>query len=190
MLTYYIKKKWEKHNNKILPNKYNFYPLRHRLQELLLKNKDKYNLKILESCGSLIAKQYVNESLSNLINESWITVCSSGRSDILMDKYLEVATSHSAILGNIPSDYAYLFKNNIIEVNEWMTDTEILEIIDNALKDKKQLQNMITKTAKIVDDNFSLKCAKNKMDNIFDKIENKRLYLNMTKYKSQHLFKS
>ena len=58
-----------------------------------------------------------------------------------MAKYFEIAASYSGILGNIPSDYNDLFKNNIVEVTEWMTDEEILFTIDEALKNKKITRN-------------------------------------------------
>ena len=164
------KKKWEKVNKKKLHTKYHFYPLRVKVENLLLKNKNKYNIKILKENGSLDSKQYVNESLSKLINKSWLTLCSKSRCDILMDKYVETAASYSAVLGNIPSDYKDIFKNNIIEITEWMSDEEILSIIDKALEDKEKLKEMINKTAIIVKNNFDLDSAIKNMDNVFEEI--------------------
>jgi len=164
------KKKWEKHNNKLLPKKYHFYPLRVRIENLLLKHTNKYKIKILMPSGSLGAKKNVNEKLSELINSSWMTLCTSSRCDILMDKYIESAASYSAILGNIPSDYTHIFKNNIIEITEWMSDEEILSIIDTALENKEKLKEIINKTATIVENSFDLNNAVKNMDNVFDEI--------------------
>ena len=163
-------KKWTKYYKRYMPEKYLFYPARDRITHLLIKNSNKYKLRILESCGSLGAPKYVNNSLSELINESWLTLCTCSRADILMDKYCEIASSYSGILGNIPSDYKDRFQNNIVEVTEWMSDEEILSTIDKALEDKEKLKTMINKTADIVKNNFDLNCAVVKMDNVFDEI--------------------
>ena len=174
------KLKYQEHNKTLLPNKYNFYPLRQRLRDLLLANKHKYNLKILNARGSLVliaqgarlAEYFVNENLSNLINESWLTVCTRSRANILMDKYVESAGSYSGILGNIPHDYQSIFKDNIVEVSEWMTDDEILNTIDKALADKQKLQEMITSLGDKVHQEFSLQTSVKKFDAVFDEILN------------------
>ena len=162
-------KNWEKHNKKKISDCHVFYPLRVKLELLLMKNKHKYNLKILENKGSIKCK-IVNDSLAKLINESHLTLASCSRADILMDKYVEIAGSYSAILGNIPSDYHDLFKNNIVEVTEWMSDEEILSIIDKALKDKKKLWDMTKRLGDRVHKEYDLESAKNNMDNVFDEI--------------------
>ena len=84
-----------------------------------------------------------------------------------MAKYLEIAGSYSGILGNIPSDYEDLFKNNIIEVTEWMSDEEILNIIDNALKDKQKLWDITKKLGDKIHKEYNLNCCVKDMDNIF-----------------------
>ena len=55
----------------------NFYSLRSKLEQIIIKNQDKYRCKILpEKC--IYDAVYANEDLSKLINESYITVaCSS-----------------------------------------------------------------------------------------------------------------
>ena len=87
-----------------------------------------------------------------------------------MDKYVETAASYSAILGNIPSDYKDIFKNNMVEVTEWMTDEEILSTIDKALEDKHKLKAIINTTAEIVNKRFGLDSAVENMDRVFMKL--------------------
>ena len=111
-----------------------------------------------------------NEDLSRLINESWMTLTCCTRADIAMAKYFEIAGSYSAILGDIPTDYMSLFKNNIIEVTEWMTDEEIINIIDNALSDKNKLTIMTKRLGDIIHSDYNLESAVNDMDNIFDSL--------------------
>ena len=47
------KTRWEKHHGSKLPHIHDFYPLRKRLERLLRRNGDRYNLKILVEGGSL-----------------------------------------------------------------------------------------------------------------------------------------
>ena len=123
--------------------KYSFYPLRRRLKLLLSKNKYKSKFKIKILKPKCIHNSFVaNEDLSKLINQSYITMATSSRADILMHKYLEISASYSAILGNIPSDYNDLLKNNIIEVNEFMSDNEIINKISYYLDNKEILFEM------------------------------------------------
>ena len=150
------KAKWENHHKKILPKKHNFYPLRVKLEQLLLKNQDKYRLYIIPN--ACVDAPIANEKLSMLINQSWLTMASNSRADIPHFKYFEISASYSGILGNIPSDYNDLFKNNIVEVTEWMTDEEILSTIDKALEDKQKLQEMINRLSDRMHKEYNLDC--------------------------------
>jgi hypothetical protein len=163
------KQNWEQHNNKLLPNEHNFYPLREKLEQLLLKHKHKYRLHILPN-ASIFDAPVANEDLSKLINQSWLTMATSSRADIPMSKYFEIGASYSGILGNIPSDYNDLFKNNIVEVTEWMTDEEILSTIDRALEDKQKLQEMINRLGDRMQQEYNLDAGVKDMDEVFDEI--------------------
>jgi spore maturation protein CgeB len=77
-----------------------------------------------------------------VINQSYLTISCSSIADVLLHKHLEISASKSVILGNYPSDYKDLFDGNIVEVNEFMSDDEILSIIDNALINKDKLEEM------------------------------------------------
>lgn len=165
--------KWEKFYNSKIMNEHQFYPLRNKLETLLLKNKNKYRLCIIPQKGSLDKNSNItNENLSMLINKSHLTICTCSRSNLLMDKYMETAASYSAILGNIPSDYEELFKNNIVEVTEWMCDEEILSIIDKALEDKEKLWKMTQRLGDRVHSEYNLDVAVKNIDKVFDNILN------------------
>ena len=163
------KQTWEQYNKQSLPNQHNFYPLRVKLEQLLLKHPDKYRLHILPG-ACIYDAPVANEDLSKLINQSWLTMATSSRADIPMSKYLEIGASYSGILGNIPSDYNDLFKNNIVEVTEWMTDEEILSTIDKALEDKQQLQEMINMLGDRMHKEYNLDAGVEDMDAVFDEI--------------------
>jgi len=136
-------KKYESHYNIEISSgtKINFYPLRAKLESILNKLKDKYNILIIPETSILDNKinNIANENLSRLINESYLTVACPGIADVLMHKFLEISASKSVILGTYPSDYKDLFDGNIINVTEFMDDNEIINIIDNALANKQKL---------------------------------------------------
>lgn len=131
-------KKWEKTNKRKISNEINFYPLRERLENLLVNNK-KYKVFALPEKNSY-ESQVKNQDLSHLLNSSRMAVACSTIADICMHKYLEIISSHCMVLGNIPSDYQKLFKGRICEVTDEMSDEEILSKIDSFLSDKKKLE--------------------------------------------------
>lgn len=163
------KKNWERNYGKKLEKKPDFYPLRVRIRNLLTNHEKKYKFKNISGGCTRDPKKYYNEELSKLINQSWITICTTSRMDKFMNKYLETAASNSCILGNIPTDYKEIFENNIIEINEFMTDTEILDIIDNALSNKIKLKEMSSGFKKIIDEEYNLNEGVKSMDKIIDK---------------------
>ena len=169
MLIKNIKKNGKFIIKKKLPNKHNFYPLRVRIEQLLLQHRDKYRLYIVPN-ASIFNAPVANENLSKLINQSWLTMSTSSRADIPMAKYFEIGASYSGILSNIPSDYNDLFKNNIVEVTEWMSDEEILSTIDKALEDKQKLQEMINRLGDRIHKEYNLDAGVKDIDEVFDEI--------------------
>ena len=162
------KNKYESFHEKLLENKHFFYPLRVKIEELLVKNSHKYNLKILNN-ACIFNASVANEELSKLINESYLTLSCCTRADIAMAKYFEIPASYSAILGNIPSDYQELFEGNIVEVTEWMSDEEILNTIDKALENKEKLWEMTKRLGDRVHCEYNLDEGTKNMDEIFEK---------------------
>jgi hypothetical protein len=160
----------------IYGNRNPFYPLRCRLENLLSKNKNKYNLVILRKASNFYPRGYANEELSKLINKSYLTLTSCdahyGDYSLLFDKYLEISASFSCPLGNIPEMYRDTFGNNMIEITMKMTDKEILNIIDKALSDKKKLLEMTDRIHNIVKSKFNLDEMVKDYDNVFEKILN------------------
>jgi len=152
----------------------NFYPLRAKLENILLQMHKAgiINVKILNETGSKIS-QFNNENLSKIINQSWLAVATTSRTNIMMDKYLEIAASNTTILGNIPTDYKQYFAGNIVEVDLHMTNTQICEKIVDALLDKKELQNKSRRMYEIVRKEFALDNAVTNYDEVFGQIYNK-----------------
>jgi hypothetical protein len=132
---------WKRlHNTADIPDNMDFYEFRTRVMDLIITN-NKYKVNLVQPAGNwecLIR----NEDLSREIGKSYLCLATRACIDKCMMKYLEIAASDTVILGDIPTDYRDLFKNNIIEITEAMTDQEILDTIDNALTDRKALVEM------------------------------------------------
>ena len=165
-ITYYEEHTGTKVENDTLIN---FYYLRAKIENVLIKNRDKYNLKILPMSGIYNAK-ITNEYLSMLINQSRMTIACTTLCDVMMHKYLEIAASKSVIVGNIPSDYRELFEGNMIEITHKMTESEIIDKIDNALSDPEKLNSMSNRLYDKVCDEHNLDKAVSNFEDVFSEI--------------------
>ena len=117
-----------------------FYPLRVKLKNILTKLRKKYKVKIIGQTGGLEKMNVCNEKLSQIINQSYLTVATTGKiASIPFFKYNEISASNSFLLGDIPEDYRELYEGNIVEVTLEMSEEEIIKKIDEALKDKDKL---------------------------------------------------
>jgi hypothetical protein len=163
--------KYENINNTVINEEINFYPLRNKLENILKNNLHKYNIKILDE-STIIRAKIANEKLSRLINQSYLTISCSSIADVLLHKYLEISASKSVILGSYPSDYKDLFDGNIIEVNEFMSDNEILSIIDNALQNKAKLEEMADKLYDKIREEHNLDRALESFNDVIKQILN------------------
>jgi hypothetical protein len=145
-----------------------FYPLRTKLENIIVNSK-KYNVMILEQ-ATLHTSKYANEELSKLINQSYLTIACPSIADVLLHKYFEISASKSVVLGSYPSQYKELFDGNIIKVDEFMMDDEIIKIIDDALNDKKKLSEMCERLHNKVHLEHNLNNAIDDFDTIIDAI--------------------
>lgn len=155
--------------NKKLGSRINFYPLREKLENIITKYKDHFNCLILPQ-KTMHNCAIANEELSKLINQSYLTIACCSIADVLMHKYFEIAASKSVILGNIPTDYDYLFRGNVIEVNEYMSEDNILSIIVNALANKRDLIEKSERLYKAIVNEHNLNKATDSMTNVISNI--------------------
>lgn len=125
-----------------------FYPFRHRLKNILYKLQKIYRIKIIEHPGydkkiSDLKKKYVDEDLAKLINQSHFTIATKSIYDRLLKKYLEIPLCNSIIMGNIPTDYANIFRpRNSLILTNIMSDNEILQRIEAGMR-YKHLYNVL-----------------------------------------------
>jgi uncharacterized protein (DUF1919 family) len=164
-------KKYEQTNNTIINKKISFYPLREKIESILQNNLQKYRVRILPE-GTINNSNIANEDLAKLINKSYLTVACSSIADVLLHKHLEIAASKSVILGSYPSDYQDTFEGNVVEVNEFMSDDEIINIIDKALADKKNLERMSNRIYEKVHQEHNLDKALESFNKVFNEVLN------------------
>lgn len=147
------------------------YPLRNKLYKILQSNSDKFNILFLPYTKKHPEKMIVGNELYKLISQSWLTCACCLITNCLVSKYFEIGLCGSVILGDYPEYESEKFlKENMIIVNNLMTENEIINIIDNALKNKKKLLDYSTNTKKYIGDNYMYKNGVDRFDNFFANI--------------------
>lgn len=144
--------RWKIRNNQTeYPSEINFYPLRKRIADLLLQHQDKYRINYIpkpqQGCWNCPVKR---EALSKLLNQSRLCLATTSRTNRCMFKYFEISASACGILGNIPTDYQS-FRYNAVEIDEDMTDEQILAKIDEALSRHSLIDFYSRQRAKTID---------------------------------------
>jgi hypothetical protein len=150
------------------------YPFRYRLYNLIRSSK-LFKVLYIPFPGYYIKNKNMiihGKKLSQAINKSYIGIVTSSSYDYFLKKYLEIPASYSMIAGNIPSRYRNILKGNIIELTPNMSDTQILNILLNNLKDKQKLMQNIDNLHNIIINNFSYKNGNDLFHNIVNFIDN------------------
>jgi len=121
------------------------YPFRHRLDKLLKNNKDKFNLVHWDGIRNYFKfnQKKSNDNLSKIINQSWLTICTSSKFNLLLGKYFETSMSNSVVCGNMATDGFKIWDNNYIELLPEMSDDEIIDILLKALNNKQKLKSIM-----------------------------------------------
>lgn len=133
------------------------YPFRKRLFDLILNNKDKYlNVYLIEYDSSVFNPSHCESGLAKLLNRSKICIATKSRYDYLVGKYFEISASNCLIAGDIPRDGRDLFKNNILELANTMSDNEIITILDECLNNYSNYTDKIEKIKNTVDTKYNL----------------------------------
>ena len=132
------------------------YPFRKRLFDLILNNKDKFNVYFIPYDSGVFNPAHCENGLSTLLNKSKISIGTKSRYDYLVGKYFEIASSGCVIAGDIPTDGKNLLKNNILELNNKMSDDEIINKLLNCCNNYNEYYNTICNFKNIVDDNYNL----------------------------------
>jgi len=154
------------------------YPFRNRLFKLLSINNDKFNIKKIEFPGwtkRAYKSGNTGQQLSEIINESWITIATKSINNLLLKKYIEIAMSNSIICGDFPDLETNYWNNCMIYIDNSMSDDEIIKKITLYLNNKNKLKQMANDAYDITNNKFTYKHGLNDFENIIDIIskENK-----------------
>jgi len=149
------------------------YPFRYRLFNLIRSCK-KFKVNYISFPGYFVKNKkaiVAGQRLAQMINKSWIGIVTCSSHDYFLKKYLEVPASYAMIAGNIPSRYRHILEGNIIELKSSMTDSQIIQILQYALSNKKKLIEDIDHLHNIIVNNFSYENGNDSFNNIIDAID-------------------
>lgn len=155
------------------------YPFRVRLKNLLLKNQEKYRIKYIKHPDYEIknSREIIRrESLSCLINESWMSLSvpmnHEKNQDDFLQKFGETSLSYSLVLGYIPEEAKDYYSENYCRVTPDMSDSEIISTIDLELSNKEKMKEKIEIVYQNFINNLDFKKYPNKLYDICRSIYN------------------
>jgi len=131
------------------------YPFRKRIFELILNNKDKFNVKFIEKPESF-NPEVCEHGLVQLLNKSKISIATKSKYDYLVGKYFEIPASGCLIIGDIPTDSPKELRDFIINIDNNYSDDEILEIIANTINNYETYVDKINSFNKYVVETYNL----------------------------------
>jgi len=115
------------------------YPLKHRLYNLIMNNKNttlsKCKIHHHQHPTYVTERSFENVNqieYNKIINRSKLCITCSSKYNYRLGKYVEIPMAGSVIVGDLPFEDAR-FKDFVVEVNSKMSDSEILGAIINAL---------------------------------------------------------
>jgi hypothetical protein len=116
------------------------YPFRNRMCRLLTESRQFNVLHLKIATNGLYDADICGEGLARKINQSWLGLVTTSTFDYLVGKYFEIPACRSVVLGNMNEQGRAIFGNNYVHVDDRMTDSEILNIVTEALADRCRLQ--------------------------------------------------
>jgi chemotaxis methyl-accepting protein methylase len=109
--------------------------------------------------------------LYKLINQSWLTMCTCSINNLLLAKYYESVLCGSVVCGNYPKLEDEIFlKNNMIYIDNTMTDEKIINNITHALKNKELLEKYAKNTYDYFSQKYMLPNGLNKFEKLINKL--------------------
>lgn len=121
------------------------YPIRDRMASILDKFPKQYKVGRYNRPPGRSDEAYKNGSaieFAKVINSAKICITDSGAPKSRFGKYVEIPMCGTVIAGDIPNDDQENFKKFIIEINNDMTDSEIISKITSYLKDDNKLNKL------------------------------------------------
>ena len=134
------------------------YPIRYFLKKLFQRKK--YRFKIIESNHyKLESDSIIGKELYKEINNSYITLATTGKYKFFTKKYQEIPLSGSMIFGTIPENYKDIYNSENIIVLSNLNDETIIKTIDEHLEKKDLLLEKIKNFQKVIRKKFCMENA-------------------------------
>jgi hypothetical protein len=131
------------------------YPFRNRLRRLLAGSRLK--VRIIEHPGAhVFDEERCSEELARMINQSEISIATPSAGDYLLAKYFEISAAGSVVAGKMATQGRPIWKQNYVQLEEDMSDLEIIDRLSAALKDKDSLQRKSAYMGQVVRQEYSL----------------------------------
>jgi hypothetical protein len=131
------------------------YPFRNRLRRLLAGSR--LNVRIIEHPGAhVFDEERCSEGLARIINQSEISIATPSAGDYLVAKYFEISAAGSVVAGKMATQGRHIWKQNYVQLEEDMSDLEILGRLTAALKDKNSLQRKREFMGQVIRQEYSL----------------------------------
>ena len=131
------------------------YPFRARLRRLLASSRLK--VRIIEHPGAhVFDEERCSEALARNINQSEISIATPSIGDYLVAKYFEISAAGSVVAGKMAAQGRQIWKEHYVQLEEDMSDLEILGRLTAALKDKDSLRYKREVMGKFVRQEYSL----------------------------------
>ena len=131
------------------------YPFRNRLQRLLANSHLK--VRIIEHPGAhVFDEERCSEGLARIINQSEISIATPAAGEYLVAKYFEISAAGSVVAGKMPTQGQHIWKEHYVQLEEDMSDAEILGRLTAALKDRDSLQRKREVMGQLVRQEYSL----------------------------------
>ena len=125
-----------------------YYPFRTRLVSIVEKMNSKYKIKFFKHPGSSVRKAYTDKyaiQFAKAINSSKIVLSTRSIFKYRLAKYTEIPMCGTALGADLPDQDQEDFKKFIIELNDNMTDDEIIEKLEYYLEHNDERQKLVEK---------------------------------------------
>lgn len=145
------------------------YPFRDRLRRLLASSNLKVH--IIEYPGAhVFDEQRCSEGLARIINQSKIAIASPPVGDYLVAKYFEISAAGSVVAGKMPTQGQPIWQDHYVQLEEDMSDLEILSRLCAALKDEESLRHKSEIMGRIMREEYSLDRYVEKLEVVLEEI--------------------
>lgn len=136
-----------------------YYPIRHRIAKAIIDSK-KFKAGYIPFPGYSISQnptQIMGQDYIRAASQCWLGItCRAGWHDRLLAKYFEFGKACCLPIGDSPTFMPEPLRREMIEISEDHSETEILQLVEEALHDKVKLSSRINRYRDYIEENHEL----------------------------------